>query len=320
MANDYTSTTFYIDTNTDVTGLTALKGSAPDINDDLFVFSGAEVNATTTLTVNGLHLGDDGAGVTSAGVLNILVGADLELADGASGGLFIEASGLLTAIGSAGSKSGIRPGQGQASFNLQKMDGIIQTIDAEIDSIEFLCAVAGNLDMTRTSMTTIMSATSELIISGTMVLASSEIYSANRWACLNYDTLTMDKFSVLKNAYFAITNSTSCLIFIDDPTDYEVNPGIRIVRDEPLGGTVGRGKRIGSARKMNIFGSFSTASGSDHLTYWLKLLHYIDLIDTFKLVWPEGSINKFMFSNGNLKLSFEDVDERSYNIELLEIA
>ena len=317
MANDYTSTTFYIDTNTDGDGLTTLKGGAPGTSDDLYVYSGAVLTITGSITLKAAYIGRSPAGVTSAGLITILAGAELALMDGASGGLFLDASGEIDITGAAGNKAGLVSVPGHSTFPLQKMDGFIVATDAEISNMDILCEIDGDIELIRTSMTIDMSSTSNMMVYGSLTLASSEILCANRWSCLNYGYMSMDIFSDLQNAYFALTYSGGSLIFLDDPDGFNIDWGTQMSRNMPLGGSIGRGRRLGRiGRTMTIYGTFSIAN----LSLWQTIQYYLTLNEIFKLTWSEGALNKCLFSKGNIKLSADDVGERPYNIELSEIA
>lgn len=67
MANSYSAPDFDIDTDVNVAGLTTLKGSAPALTDNIYIFNGARLTVESALSILKIYLGQTSAGAAGAG-------------------------------------------------------------------------------------------------------------------------------------------------------------------------------------------------------------------------------------------------------------
>lgn len=67
MANSYIAPHFNIDTNTNVAGLTVLKGAAPALTDEIWVYNGATLTIEQNLSILQVNLGRTSAGAAPGG-------------------------------------------------------------------------------------------------------------------------------------------------------------------------------------------------------------------------------------------------------------
>ena len=324
MGNAYGSNQFTIGDDTDLDGLTALKGGAPAKTDEIYVFSGAVLTITGDIDCKLMKVGVDTGGASSTASVIILAGAALGFATGNGDGLYIDALGDFTMTGSTGSQCVMTRASGESDyFGLQQMDGGFHVQDAYIDYLDYIAPVDATFELTRVSMTVLFSATTILTVSGPLAIASSEITSyGNRWALAIYGDATMDIFSVLKNARMCMACSTQTLVFDDDPDDIGEDNTPIVSINPPLGGSKSRGKNVGlQGRKIAVTGSFKTEnSGTDRLvTHFLKMKYMAQLKDTFSLTWDEGVISKCLITKFSYKRTPDNVQERFYSFEIQEI-
>jgi len=67
MANTYAAPNFNIDTSTNIAGLIALKGGAPALTDNVYIYNGALLTVEQALAINLISLGETSGGAAGAG-------------------------------------------------------------------------------------------------------------------------------------------------------------------------------------------------------------------------------------------------------------
>jgi hypothetical protein len=250
--------------------------------------------------------------------VDVLAGASVKFKGGSGNGLYVDSLGQFVLNGTSGSRCGIDRAAGETDvWELGQMDGIFQATQAQIQNLDIVASISGYFEANQSTMDVLFSATSELINSGTMALVSSVITSGNRWALKNYGEVTLDELSALENAKICITCSSQSLIFDDDPDEIDEDNSPFIAKSVPLGGTKARGKRLGQGgRRLLLKGSFDI----DKLyTHYLLLKKLINLNDTFKVTWDEGSLNNALLGNFPIIRTPDQVGERYYSLEIQEI-
>lgn len=88
MANSYSAPNFNIDTATNVAGLTALKGSAPALTDNIYIYNGVTLTVESALSCLKIYLGQTSAGAAGAGnrygILTVNAGVTVTFAGNAT--------------------------------------------------------------------------------------------------------------------------------------------------------------------------------------------------------------------------------------------
>ena len=319
MANSYASNKFKIDTSTNRAGLVALKGGAPAVTDDLYLYNNATCVLSADIDIMDVFVGRDDGGLSSAGHLDLLPGASIKFKTGSGKGLYIDALGIVSVQGTSGSRCGLTRASGETEYwEILQMDGQFTATECKIDYVEVIASLAGNWNLTGCSMVCLFSATNQIVCSGSMVLVSSVITSyGNRWSLLNYGYVSMDLFSYLGQAKISIVCSSQALVFDDDPDAIgEANEPI-IARNNPLGGGKSRGKRLGvSGRRLLLAGTFNISRYESH---YLLMKYLLSLNDTFAVTWDEGSINKALLTKFPISRTPDQIQERAYSLELQEV-
>lgn len=317
----YSGDVFLIDATTDLDGLEVLKGASLSLTDSIYIFADAQVVCSGTLKCKKLVVGCDDVGNKSGGRYDHTGNGWGYIAGGAANGLSIHVSGSVYIWGGE-----ILRGANEAEeWYLNLLDGYCYMSGAKFQDMDIICAIAGCLELAWAEVNPNWTATNELIVSGTFIMGTSILGSyggTTRYAVKNYGEFTMDPQSVLKLAKLCIVNSSQSLIFDDDPDTIVEDDPIDISVNTPLGGSMGRGKRLGSGgRRLAVRGAFQTDSGgTDRLTtHYLLLKALSKMNDTFAVTWDEGSINKALFRKFPVARDPTQIQEREYEFELQEV-
>jgi hypothetical protein len=148
MANTYTAgtKTFDIDTNINVAGLAALKGSAPSSDEKIFVSNNAVVTVESNLSILQIYLGDNAAGTAGGkrGDLTVNGGAILTLYDTVAGGGFL-GEGTLNVLKFLGTSESCRAQVvGNSSRKVSTAPVASCRVNAKFATFTDLYAIYGN--------------------------------------------------------------------------------------------------------------------------------------------------------------------------------
>ena len=213
MANAWAANLFTIDTSVNVAGLTALKGSAPALTDDIVVKSGT-LTIEAALSCKGIGIGYasiNGGGATTAAKLIVADGATFIFANGATK-MMLSSQSTMTVNGTMFT-NGTSNGAADQTFTQKHASNWGVKVAGEwwtyVPSLTGLrCAVAS------TSNTTNCTTLSDPRLAGVMVGSSIEIRTIATGALLATKTVTSISSGVIGWSTGNVSVDTSTGIFI----------------------------------------------------------------------------------------------------------
>lgn len=321
MASSYSGTVFLIDDAQTKDTMETMKGSALNAADSVYIFSGAgHVTLSGSCELHRFYLGmDETSADAGQGVLDVMTGVVLGIDGGSQGGLYIGAAGHFHLNGGPGAdKVRVRNTTSDTeNWILQEFRGFIECEYAQMDLVDIICDMSGDMQLTDSSIAMEMSLTDTIYMTGSLSLVRSKFGAVTdkRFGFAISGVVTYDYLSEFPGAKLTIHNLSNTLIFDDDPDEYSIKNEPIYVKNYPLGGDKASVRRIGiSGRQLAVRGTFDTIPGGTDrsLTHFALLRKLFEMQDTFGIAWDEGVITKAIISGFTDTRNSKTIQERPY--------